>query len=237
MNERPSAGSGVVGYVIVLVGVAGFVLSCFLPYTTFGVVVGGGSPASSTFSFYRLITRNTPGGGTLQYVGGLLFLFGGAATVAWVALAGLRHGHHERRRTPSILVAVTVAWVVELDRPARQRVGVLRRRSWFLVHARQRRCGHRRHDRRLGLYKTDGARAGLRSRSRTADGRPSRLVRRLAVRRRLPVRLMADQLLVRTGEMARRQAGGPNPVGNEGHRKILGAVARYVPAFSGMRLL
>jgi hypothetical protein len=47
---------------------------------------------------------------TLQYVGGLLFLFGGAATVAWVALAGLRHGQHERRRTPSILVAVTVAW-------------------------------------------------------------------------------------------------------------------------------
>jgi hypothetical protein len=110
MNERPSAGSGLVGYVIVLVGVAGFVLSCFLPYTTFGVLVGGGSPASSTFSFYRLITRNTPDGGTLQYVGGLLFLFGGAATVACVALAGLRHGHHERRRTPSILVAVTVAW-------------------------------------------------------------------------------------------------------------------------------
>jgi predicted ester cyclase len=25
-------------------------------------------------------------------------MFGGAATVAWVALAGLRHGHHERRR-------------------------------------------------------------------------------------------------------------------------------------------
>jgi hypothetical protein len=109
MNERPSAGSGLIGYVIVLVGVAGFVLSCFLPYTTFGVLVAG-SPASSTFSFYRLITRSTPDGGTLQYVGGLLFLFGGAATVAWVALAGLRHGHHERRRTPSILVAVTVAW-------------------------------------------------------------------------------------------------------------------------------
>jgi uncharacterized membrane protein YbaN (DUF454 family) len=65
MNERPSADSGVVGYVIVLVGVAGFVLSCFLPYTTFEVVVGGGSLASST-SFYRLITRNTPGGGTLR---------------------------------------------------------------------------------------------------------------------------------------------------------------------------
>ena len=31
-------------------------------------------------------------------------------TVAWVALAGLRHGQHERRRKPSIRVAVTVAW-------------------------------------------------------------------------------------------------------------------------------
>jgi hypothetical protein len=35
MNERPSTGSGVVGYVIVLVGVAGFVLGCFLPYTSY----------------------------------------------------------------------------------------------------------------------------------------------------------------------------------------------------------
>jgi hypothetical protein len=43
-------------------------------------------------------------------MGGLLLLFGGTATVAWVALAGLRHGQHERWRTPSILLAVTVAW-------------------------------------------------------------------------------------------------------------------------------
>lgn len=109
MNERPSAGSGVVGYGIVLIGIAAFVLSCFLPYTSFQAVVGADSSSSPTFSYYRLVTT-TPSGGTLQYVGGLLFLFGGAATVAWVALAGLRHGHHERRRTPSILVAVTVAW-------------------------------------------------------------------------------------------------------------------------------
>jgi hypothetical protein len=62
------------------------------------------------FSFYRIDHEKYPGRGTAPYVGGLLFLFGGAATVGWVALAGLRHGHHERRRTPSILVAVTVAW-------------------------------------------------------------------------------------------------------------------------------
>lgn len=109
MNERPPAGSGLVGYVIVLVGVAGFVLSCFLPYTTLDALVPADSSSSPTFSYYRLVAT-TPDGGTLQYVGGLLFLFGGATTVASVALAGIRHGHHERRRTPSILVAVTVAW-------------------------------------------------------------------------------------------------------------------------------
>jgi hypothetical protein len=99
MNDRPSAGPGVFGYVIVLIGVAGFVLSCFLPYTSLG--------DDSSITYYRLLTM---GRGTLEYVGGLLFLFGGAATVAWAALAGLRHGQHERRRTPSILVAVTAAW-------------------------------------------------------------------------------------------------------------------------------
>ena len=100
MNERPSSGSGVVGYLLVLVGVAAFVLSCFLPYTQFFDQV--------SISYYRLATASR--GGTLEYMGGLLLMFGGTATVAWVALAGLRHGHHERRRTPSILLAVTVAW-------------------------------------------------------------------------------------------------------------------------------
>ena len=63
------------------------------------------------------------------------------------------------------------------------------------------------------------------------------LHRRLAVKARLPVRLVADQLLVRTGEMTRRQSGGPNGAGSEGHREILGAIARYLPALSGMCLL
>jgi hypothetical protein len=97
MNERLSAGSGVVGYLLVLVGVAAFVLSCFLPYTQFFDQV--------SISYYRLATASR--GGTLERVGGALF--GGTVTVAWVSLAGLRHGQHERRRTPSILLAVTVA--------------------------------------------------------------------------------------------------------------------------------
>jgi hypothetical protein len=103
-STRPRWG---IGYLVVLLGVAGFVLSCFLPYTAFPGV--GEGPALRTLSYHRLVTF-IPGGGTAHYVGELLFLFGGAATLAWVALAGLRHGQHEHRRTPSILVAVTVAW-------------------------------------------------------------------------------------------------------------------------------
>src|SRR5829696_1461475 len=84
--------------------------------------------------------------------------------------------------------------------------------------------------------------------SHTAEGLLPRiptecgLLRRLAVRRGLAVQPVADQLLVRTGEMARRQAGGPNPLGvpragSDGHLELIGAVARYLPALSGMRLL
>ena len=90
MNERPSAGSGVVGYLLVLVGVAAFVLSCFLRYTQFFDQV--------SISYYQLATASR--GGTLEDVGGLLLLFGGTTTVAWVALAGLRHGQHERCGRP-----------------------------------------------------------------------------------------------------------------------------------------
>jgi hypothetical protein len=42
---------------------------------------------------------------------------------------------------------------------------------------------------------------------------------------------MTDQLLVRTGEMARRQMSAPP------FTSIRGAVARYLPTLSGMRLL
>ena len=48
--------------------------------------------------------------------------------------------------------------------------------------------------------------------------------------RHAAVRPMANQLLVRTGEMARRQEEGPNS-------EIFGAIARYLPTLSGMRLL
>jgi hypothetical protein len=61
-DERASsAGSGLVGYLIVLVGVAGVVLSCFLPYTTFDALVPAESSSSPTFSYYRLVTTTLDG--------------------------------------------------------------------------------------------------------------------------------------------------------------------------------
>jgi hypothetical protein len=69
------------------------------------------------------------------------------------------------------------------------------------------------------------------ARAESAPGLEALSIRRLVVVAIfLAVRPVADQLLVRTGEMARRQEEGPN-------RKIFGAMARYLPALSGMRLL
>jgi hypothetical protein len=64
---------------------------------------GGPSESGSDGFEVEVVARG------LELLGELLFLFGGAAT-AWVALAGPRHGQHEHRRTPSILIAITVAW-------------------------------------------------------------------------------------------------------------------------------
>ena len=177
MNERPSAGSGVVGYGIVLIGIAAFVLSCFLPYTSFQAVVGADSSSSPTFSYYRLVTT-TPSGGTLA--------IRGRTPVSVRRCRDRRMGRARRTPTwPSRAATDAVdpgrrhgGLVVELDRPARQRVGILWGRSGLLVHARQRRCGYRRHDRRLGPWKTRHAGGGGLSRwSPTADGGSSRLDR------------------------------------------------------------
>jgi hypothetical protein len=64
-STRPRWG---IGYLVVLLGVAGFVLSCFLPYTAFPGV--GEGPSLRTLSYYRLVTF-IPGGGTAHYVGEL----------------------------------------------------------------------------------------------------------------------------------------------------------------------
>ena len=101
MHEPANAAPRSAGYVVVPVGLAGFVVGCFLPYSA---VIGTG-PGRATASLYRLVVLS--GETILQTVGGLLYLFAGVATLAVIAVAGLVGG---RRSTPVALAAVTVAW-------------------------------------------------------------------------------------------------------------------------------
>lgn len=99
VHERPSAAPRSAGYVIVLVGVAGFVVSCFLPWAE---VIGGNLAPDS---LYRLVVRTE--GSFAEQLGGFLYLFAGAATIGLIAIIGVVGG---RRWTPVALAAVAVAW-------------------------------------------------------------------------------------------------------------------------------
>jgi hypothetical protein len=88
--------------VIVLLGAVTFIVGCFLPYWEIT------EPTSASLSFYRLIMPGTPrvtaGSGV---VGGFLYLFGGTATLAWIAVAGVRGSRWTR---PAALATATVVW-------------------------------------------------------------------------------------------------------------------------------
>jgi hypothetical protein len=93
-------GSRSVGYGIVLLGAVAFVVGCFLPYWE---VTG----LKVSLSFFRIVVIPPYDRGDLAAgVGGFLYLFGGVATLGWVAIAGLRGS----RWTRPTLAAVTVAW-------------------------------------------------------------------------------------------------------------------------------
>lgn len=91
-------GSGSAGYVIVLLGVVIFVVGSFLPYW------GDIEPTSASLSFYRLVIPERLG--AARSLGGFLLLFGGAATLALIAIAGIRGS----RWTHPALAAATVVW-------------------------------------------------------------------------------------------------------------------------------
>ena len=102
METRPDTGPSARGYVIVLLGVVGFVLGCFLPYLS-----GNFLPAEGTISLSRLISIGA--GRPFEQVGGLLNLFAGVATVGVIALMGIGR---RRAWTPHALVAGTAAWTL-----------------------------------------------------------------------------------------------------------------------------
>jgi hypothetical protein len=88
------------GYVVVLLGAAAFVAGLFLPYFDYSDI----SPMRSA-SLYRLMMFGP--GGPAADVGAFLNLFAGVATLAWIAIAGVRGSAGWTRPA---LAAVTIAW-------------------------------------------------------------------------------------------------------------------------------
>jgi hypothetical protein len=88
------------GYLVVLAGAVGFVASCFLPYYGGGVL----GPGSTTVSLWQQGSL----GSVAWDLGSLLFLFGGVATVAFLAIAAVTRRAH--RTAPTMLAATVVAW-------------------------------------------------------------------------------------------------------------------------------
>jgi hypothetical protein len=101
VHERRSERSRPTGYLVVLIGAMGFVVCCFLPYLDYQSLPSQPGPPS----LYRLIMLTSR---TLaERAGGFAYLFAGVATLAWVAIAGIRG---TRPWTPFALAAVTTAW-------------------------------------------------------------------------------------------------------------------------------
>lgn len=90
------------GYAIVLLGAALFVVACFLPYYEFAIP----PPPAGTISLYEATTSGPAGGSDL---GAVLYLFGGAAPIAVVALLGLARGG-SRTGLPLVLSGAIAAW-------------------------------------------------------------------------------------------------------------------------------
>jgi hypothetical protein len=102
VDTRRDTGPSASGYVIVLLGVVGFVVGCFLPYLS-----GRLLPGEGTISLFRLIWLGAEG--PLEQVGVLLQVFAGAATVGVIALLGIGR---RRAWTPHALVAGAAAWTL-----------------------------------------------------------------------------------------------------------------------------
>jgi hypothetical protein len=117
VDTSPDGGPRAGGYVIVLLGVVGFVVGCFLPYLS-----GNFLPAEGTISLFRLIWLGA--GRPFEQVGGVLYLFAGAATVGVIALMGIGR---QRAWTPRALVAGAAAWTLTW-------IGVLMNQAGFGPH-------------------------------------------------------------------------------------------------------
>jgi hypothetical protein len=117
VNVRSAAVSHPSGYALVLLGVVGFVVSCFLPF--YGGTVLGASGSISLYDSVRL-----PGSSTVEALAARLYLFAGTGIVGVIAFLGIvRH----RTWTPHALVAAVAVWTLTW-------LGVLVSQWGFLQH-------------------------------------------------------------------------------------------------------
>jgi hypothetical protein len=98
--HRTRGGGSVIGYAITLVGAALFVATCFMPYYGFQFADGG------SVSLYDQLMVGRDG---VEF-GGILFLFGGVATVVIVAIVGLARGKRTTTPVYSFLAGAVAAW-------------------------------------------------------------------------------------------------------------------------------
>lgn len=89
-----------VGYLVVLLGAALFVASCFVPY------YGLGGPAQPTFSLYESYEGAAIGGFDSGTFGGLLYLFAGVAILASIAVVGIARTDAQPRVASMLIGAV-----------------------------------------------------------------------------------------------------------------------------------
>jgi hypothetical protein len=124
---RPRGRRSSLGYAVVLLGAALFVASVFLPYARY-MVLPPAPRQTSTISLYQQLPLGNGGGADL---GALLYLFGGVATVAAVAVVALVRGE-PRPVLSALLEGAAVAWSLTWI-GALLRLGTLLDSSWRSV--------------------------------------------------------------------------------------------------------
>jgi hypothetical protein len=94
------------GPAIILVGAAGFVVACFLPFYEFAALPRHGD----TISLYDVNVTGVPRGDLASQLGGFVYLFAGVAIIASIAILILRK--QPRRGALPALVAVVAVWAL-----------------------------------------------------------------------------------------------------------------------------
>jgi hypothetical protein len=100
MEPHETVRRSVAGYIVVLLGVAGWVAGCFLPLYQFGLSV------SATYRLSEPVLHRGP---ILARIGNALYLFGTVAAILVICVLGMRS---RSIRTEGALVGAVLVWTL-----------------------------------------------------------------------------------------------------------------------------